>query len=108
MSVSGHFATGSSQQQVGQCPLCPDSDQILHLAEMTRRANRDTLRCSEQRHHAITRVGYSITSSAVASSEGGTLRPSAFAVLRLMVNWTLTGSWTGSSLGFVPRKMRSA
>jgi len=31
----GSFATGSSQQQVGPCPLCPDSDQILHLAEMT-------------------------------------------------------------------------
>ena len=33
------FATGSSQQQVGPCPLCPDSDQILHLAEMTQWAN---------------------------------------------------------------------
>ena len=35
----GSFASGSSQQQVGPCPLYPDSDQILHLAEMTRRAN---------------------------------------------------------------------
>ena len=51
---------------------------------------------------------YSITSSAATISLSGTLRPSAFAVLRLIVNWTLTGSWTGSSLGFVPCKMRSA
>ena len=27
-------ASGASQQQVAPCPLCPDSDQILHLAEM--------------------------------------------------------------------------
>jgi hypothetical protein len=31
----GSFATRSSQQQVGPCPLCPDSNQIPHLAEMT-------------------------------------------------------------------------
>ena len=29
-------ASGASQQQVAPRPLCPDSDQILHLAEMTR------------------------------------------------------------------------
>jgi hypothetical protein len=31
----GSFATRSSQQQVGPCRLCPDSNQIPHLAEMT-------------------------------------------------------------------------
>jgi hypothetical protein len=34
---------------------------------------------------------YSITSSARASSEGGTVRPSALAVLRLMINSNLVG-----------------
>ena len=33
---SGSFATGSSQQQVRPCPLCPGSDQIPQRSEMTR------------------------------------------------------------------------
>jgi hypothetical protein len=39
---------------------------------------------------------YSITSSARASSVGGTSRPSALAVCRLV------GNWTGRSAGFAP------
>ena len=35
---------------------------------------------------------YSITSSAVASSVGGTVRPSALAVLRLITNWNFVGA----------------
>ena len=38
---------------------------------------------------------YSITSSARASSVGGTSRPSAFAVLRLMTSSNLVGACTG-------------
>src|SRR5262249_43236636 len=44
----------------------------------------------------------SITSSARASSVGGISRPSAFAVLRLITNSNLVGSWTGRSPGFSP------
>ena len=50
---------------------------------------------------------YSITSSAVASSEGGTVRPSAFAVLRLIAVSNFVGVCTGRSAGFSPRRMRS-
>jgi hypothetical protein len=50
---------------------------------------------------------HSITSSAVASSDGGTVRPSVLAALRLITNSNLIGYWTGSSAGLVPRKMRS-
>src|SRR5215831_6975076 len=39
---------------------------------------------------------YSITSSARASRVGGTSRPNAFAVLRLMTNSYLVGACTGS------------
>jgi hypothetical protein len=35
----GSFATGANQHQVRPCPLCPDSNQIPHLAEMTLWAN---------------------------------------------------------------------
>ena len=37
-------------------------------------------------------AAHSITSSAVASSDGGTPSPSAFAVLRLMISSNLVGS----------------
>jgi len=49
---------------------------------------------------------YSITSSARASSCGGTVRPSAFAVFRLMVSSNLVGCITGKSAGFSPLRMR--
>src|SRR5262245_5185249 len=50
---------------------------------------------------------HSITSSARASRVGGTLRPSAFAVFRLIVNSNLMGCCTGRSLGLSPLRMRS-
>src|SRR5258708_8369028 len=45
---------------------------------------------------------YSITSSAVASSEGGIVRPSAFALLRLTISSNLVGCSIGRSPGFAP------
>src|SRR5262249_44818610 len=50
---------------------------------------------------------HSITSSARASSEGGTSRPSALAVLRLMTSSYLVGFCTGSSPAIVPLRIRS-
>jgi hypothetical protein len=50
---------------------------------------------------------YSITSSARASNVGGISRPSAFAVLRLMVSSYFVGACTGRSAGFSPLRMRS-
>jgi hypothetical protein len=44
------------------------------------------------------RAGYSITSSASASSVGGTVRPRALAVLRLTTSSNLVGCSTGRSL----------
>jgi hypothetical protein len=41
----GSFATGSSQQQVRPCPLCPDGDQSLQRKEMSQWANRRHLQC---------------------------------------------------------------
>ena len=50
---------------------------------------------------------YSITSSARASSDCGTDRPSAFAVLRLITSSYFVGACTGRSLAFSPLRMRS-
>src|SRR4029077_5255266 len=50
----------------------------------------------------LARAPHSITSLASASSVGGTVRPSAFAVLRLMTSSNFVGRSTGRSDGFAP------
>src|SRR5215813_12211463 len=50
---------------------------------------------------------HSMTSSVRASRVGGTVRPSALAVLRLMTNSYFVGTCTGRSAGFSPFRMRS-
>src|SRR5262249_48695517 len=50
---------------------------------------------------------HSITSSARASSVGGTSKPSACAVIRLMTSSNFVGCSTGISPGFVPRRILS-
>ena len=57
--------------------------------------------CANSGHH-------SITSSARASTDGGTVSPSALAVLRLMTVSNLVGAGTGRSAGFSPLRMRAA
>src|SRR5262249_61751707 len=51
---------------------------------------------------------YSITSSARASRGGGTSRPRALAVGKLMTSSNLVGCITGRSAGFSPLRMRPA
>src|ERR1700675_176393 len=48
---------------------------------------------------------YSITSSAMASSVGGTVRPSIRAVWALMTSSNLLACTTGRSAGFAPLRM---
>src|SRR5262249_58214727 len=48
---------------------------------------------------------YSITCSARASSDGGIVRPSALAVLRLMTSSNFVGCSMGRSAGFVPLRI---
>jgi len=56
---------------------------------------------------ALVEHGYSMTSSACSSNDGGIVSPSALAVFRLMVVTYFVGACTGSSVGLAPRKMRS-
>src|SRR5262249_46651535 len=51
---------------------------------------------------------HSMTSSAMASMPGGMVRPSAFALLRLMINSNLESCTTGRSAAFSPLRMRPA
>src|SRR5919197_6334200 len=66
-------------------------------------------RAAQQRDElaALHLRGHSITSSARASSVGGTSRPSAFAVLRLITSSYLVGACTGRLAGFSPLRTRS-
>jgi hypothetical protein len=50
---------------------------------------------------------HSMTSSARASNDGGTVRSSVFAVVRLMMRSNLVGCSTGMSPGFAPRTILS-
>ena len=52
-------------------------------------------------------LGHSMTSSARASSVGGTSSPRAFAVFRLITSSYLVGACTGRSAGFSPRRTSS-
>jgi thiaminase (transcriptional activator TenA) len=54
----------------------------------------------------LTAAAHSITSSAMASSPGGKLRPNALAVLRLITNSNLLDCMTGRSAGFSPLRIR--
>ena len=97
-----------------------------HKKALLTTAGRDTTHVSNHRHRRLLRAcrerpsrraaeqrdelapsHHSITSSARASSVGGTSRPSALAVLRLITSSYLVGACTGSSAGFSPLRMRS-
>src|SRR5262245_16676731 len=79
----------------GGCPPCLDADSrvVLHAGPTTLR-----------RFHATT---YWITSVAWNRTDEDRVRPSAWAVLRLMTSSNLVGCSTGKSAGFVPFRILS-
>ena len=77
------------------------------IALLRARRERPSSRCAAEQFDEIASV-HSITSSARASSVGGTVMPSVFAVLRLMTNSTLVDCCTGRSAGFSPLSIRPA
>src|SRR5262245_27266356 len=68
------------------------------------RRKRPRRRTAEQRNELA--PPHSITSSARARSVGGTVRPRAFAVFRLITSSYLVGACTGRSAGLSPLRMR--
>src|SRR5215470_15697745 len=82
----------------------PDGRQFRLLLRARRKRPR-SCRAAEERDELA--PFHSITSSARASNEAGTSRPSAFAVLRLITSSYLVGACTGRSAGFSPLRMRS-
>jgi hypothetical protein len=104
MAEMGHERQGGGKLQVQQCPQCPVSDGRPEKGGLSLRAKSGRERCSKCRY---TTLIYSITSLARTSSDGEMVRPSAFAVLRLMMRSNLVGCSTGRSAGFAPRKILS-
>src|SRR5262249_20282699 len=89
-------------------PQEPDGRQLPRLLRARRERPRGR-RSAEQRYELAPfhLCGHSITSSARASSVGGTSRPRALVVIRLMTRSNLVGCSTGRSAGFAPRKILS-
>jgi hypothetical protein len=83
---------------------CPKADKyrIVSVCPLSAITGREQMQQPNVPMH-----GYSITSSAPASSVGGKSRPSPFAVLRLITSSYLVGACTGRSVGFSPLRMRS-
>src|SRR5215471_629086 len=78
---------------------------LARLARLRACDDRPCGRAAEKRDELA--PPHSSTSSARASSIGGTSRPSALAVLRLMTSSYFVGACTGRSAGFSPFRMRS-
>jgi hypothetical protein len=85
--------------------LTPDYTKVPRLLRARRERPRDR-RAAEQRDERAPLQ--SITSSAVASSVGGTVRPNMRAVSALMTSSNLVACTTGKSAGFSPLRMRPA
>src|SRR5262249_3510586 len=81
----------------------PDGRQLPRLLR-ARRERPGGCRAAEQRDERA--ALHSITSSARASSVGGTSRPSALAVLRFTARSNLVGCSTGGWAGRSPLRMR--
>jgi len=54
-----------------------------------------------------TDLSYSMISSARSSTDGGVVRPSAFAVFMFMISSNFVGCSTGRSAGFAPLRILS-
>src|SRR5262249_59646847 len=77
-----------------------DAPHSWRLLRARRERPRDR-HAAEQRYE-LAPPNHSITSSAATSRPGGTVRPSAFAVLRLTIVSNLVAACTGRSAGLSP------
>ena len=98
-SPAGHSLPKHSASVPANVRYAPNSDRFWRPGEMSLSANSGLMHRSNLQH-------YSITSSAVICIINGTMRPSAFAVLRLMTSSNLVGCSTGRSAGLSPLRIR--
>src|SRR5262245_34113163 len=82
----------------------PEEPDHRHRRLLRACRERPSRRAAEQRDEFA--AFHSITSSARTRIDVGTSRPSALAVLRLMISSTLMACWIGKSAGFSPLRIR--
>src|SRR5262245_13468510 len=104
LAKSGQVRSGLASRRGGK-----KHDHRHHRLLGARRERPPGRRAAEQRYELapFELSAHSITSSARASSVGGTSRPSAFAVLRLTTSSNFVGCSTGSSAGLAPLRILS-
>src|SRR5262245_1847669 len=103
-------------QALQKCPLARLSQRIVGSTVMEHadaphplallRARRERPRSSAAERDELAAL-HSITSSARSRNDSGMVRPSVFAVVRLMTRSNLVGCWTGMSAGLAPSKILS-
>src|SRR5258706_1554378 len=93
----------SPMSAAGQtCPDGPEVQLPLYPRKRTQLGHRAMSEKCQTRKSSL----HSITTSARPSSVGGTARPSAFAVFKLITNSNLVGCSTGRSAGLAPFRTR--
>jgi hypothetical protein len=96
-AVSSAYSISSSARAMSLIDASGDSDVRFTPESGHMRCNQGCPLWANSGHQS-----YSITSSARAISAGGTVRPTALAVLRLITSSNLVGCSTGRSAGVVP------
>jgi hypothetical protein len=98
---------GASHSPLGRFPLL--SPRLSRL-DAPRPAPAAVMRQEPARRPSSRASGapHSITSSARARIDCGTVRPSTFAVLRLITSLNVVGRWTGRSAGLAPFRILPA
>src|SRR4029077_17055874 len=91
--------SGQTRAGRGTAEVADHRRRLLLRAQRTRRRQR-----SAQQQHQLTPV-HSMTSSARARIEGGTVRPRALAVLRLTTSSNVVGCWTGRLACLAPLRI---
>jgi len=103
----------------GRAPFGRDGDRLVDGVQVRQHSARRLSRWNDvlpparyirsyRRAKPYSVSAHSITSSACASSKGGTVSPSSFAVFMLITSSKRVGCITGSSVGFSPLRTRPA
>ena len=98
----GHIAAASSAGRGGISSL---GDQGCDLGSVISSASAPIVPSDVAFPQASRQSTHSITSSARARIDGGTVRPRALAVFRLTTSSNFVGCWTGRSAGLAPLRI---
>src|SRR6202035_5574141 len=103
--VTGFIQALPERNQTGSIGLeRPAAEKPDHRHRLRARRNRPCRSATNQRYQVA--APHSMTSSAMASIDGGMATPRVLAVLRLMINSIFVDCCTGRSAGLSPFRIR--